>query len=30
VTACLAATGHALDGEHPLGLAIDVVPTDGD
>jgi hypothetical protein len=29
-TACFAATGHALRGEHPLGLAIDVVPADGD
>jgi hypothetical protein len=30
VTACFAATGHALGGEHPLGLAVDVVPEDGD
>jgi hypothetical protein len=30
VTACFAATGHAIGGEHPLGLAIDVVPADGD
>ncbi|MEA2395336.1 MAG: hypothetical protein QOJ82_3227, partial [Solirubrobacteraceae bacterium] len=28
VTACFAATGHALRGEHPLGLAVDVVPRD--
>jgi hypothetical protein len=30
VTACFAATGHALYGEHPLGLAVDVVPSGGD
>jgi hypothetical protein len=30
VTACFAAAGHALGGEHPLGLAVDVVPSDGD
>jgi hypothetical protein len=30
VTACFAATGHAAGGEHPLGLAIDAVPKDGD
>jgi hypothetical protein len=30
VTACFAATGHAIGGEHPLGLAIDAVPADGD
>jgi hypothetical protein len=29
-TACFAARGHALHGEHPLGLAIDAVPADGD
>jgi hypothetical protein len=29
VTACFAASGHRIHGEHPLGLAIDVVPTDG-
>jgi hypothetical protein len=29
VTACFAATGHATHGEHPLGLAIDAVPADG-
>jgi hypothetical protein len=29
VTACFAATGHRIHGEHPLGLAIDVVPSDG-
>jgi hypothetical protein len=29
VTACFAATGHEIHGEHPLGLAIDVVPADG-
>ena len=26
VTACFAASGHDVHGEHPLGLAIDVVP----
>jgi hypothetical protein len=26
LTACYAPTGHAADGEHPLGLAVDVVP----
>jgi Transglycosylase SLT domain len=30
VTACFAASGHDIDGEHPLGLAIDVVPQNGD
>jgi hypothetical protein len=30
VTDCYAASGHAPDGEHPLGAAIDAVPTDGD
>jgi hypothetical protein len=30
VTACFAATGHALHGEHPLGLAIDAVPADSE
>jgi Transglycosylase SLT domain len=30
VTACFAAAGHAIGGEHPLGLAIDAVPADGD
>jgi hypothetical protein len=29
-TACFAATGHALHGEHPLGLAIDAVPANGE
>ncbi|MBA3263651.1 MAG: hypothetical protein H0T69_14500 [Thermoleophilaceae bacterium] len=29
VTDCFAASGHAADGEHPLGAAIDVVPRDG-
>jgi hypothetical protein len=29
-TACFAATGHAVGGEHPLGLAVDLVPRDGD
>ncbi|MBA3757319.1 lytic transglycosylase domain-containing protein [Candidatus Saccharibacteria bacterium] len=29
VTACYALSGHATDGEHPLGLAIDAVPVDG-
>ena len=29
VTACFAASGHDVHGEHPLGLAIDVVPSDG-
>jgi hypothetical protein len=29
VTACFAASGHDVHGEHPLGLAIDVMPTDG-
>jgi hypothetical protein len=27
VTACYAATGHEASGEHPLGLAVDLVPT---
>lgn len=26
LTACYAPTGHASDGEHPLGLAVDLVP----
>jgi hypothetical protein len=26
LTACYAASGHASDGEHPLGLAVDLVP----
>ena len=30
VTACFAASGHDVHGEHPLGLAVDVVPSDGD
>jgi hypothetical protein len=30
VTACFAASGHKPLGEHPLGLAIDVIPADGD
>jgi hypothetical protein len=30
VTACFAASGHDVRGEHPLGLAIDAVPSDGD
>jgi hypothetical protein len=30
VTACYAPTGHEADGEHPLGAATDLVPTDGD
>jgi hypothetical protein len=30
VTACFAASGHSRRGEHPLGLAIDAVPADGD
>jgi hypothetical protein len=30
LTACFAATGHAPRGEHPLGLATDLVPEDGD
>jgi hypothetical protein len=29
VTACFAASGHEIHGEHPLGLAIDVAPADG-
>jgi hypothetical protein len=29
VTACFAATGHVLHGEHPLGLAVDVIPSHG-
>jgi hypothetical protein len=29
-TACFAASGHARSGEHPLGLALDAVPADGD
>jgi hypothetical protein len=30
LTACFAASGHAAGGEHPLGLATDLVPADGD
>ena len=30
LTACFAATGHAAGGEHPLGLATDLLPADGD
>lgn len=30
ITASYATTGHAADGEHPLGLALDLVPIDGD
>jgi hypothetical protein len=30
LTACFAASGHAVGGEHPLGLATDLVPVDGD
>ena len=30
VTACFAASGHDVHGEDPLGLAIDVVPSDGE
>jgi hypothetical protein len=30
LTACFAASGHEPLGEHPLGLAVDVVPADGD
>jgi hypothetical protein len=30
LTACFAASGHEPLGEHPLGLAVDVVPVDGD
>jgi hypothetical protein len=30
VTACYAPSGHRAGGEHPLGLAIDAVPTNGD
>jgi hypothetical protein len=29
VTACYAPAGHAADGEHPLGLATDIVPGPG-
>lgn len=29
VTDCYSPTGHASDGEHPLGAAIDAVPRDG-
>jgi hypothetical protein len=29
LTAWFAASGHAVGGEHPLGLAVDVVPADG-
>jgi hypothetical protein len=30
VTACYAASGHDPSGEHPLGAATDLVPSDGD
>jgi hypothetical protein len=30
VTDCFGGSPHALDGEHPLGLAVDAVPVDGD
>jgi hypothetical protein len=30
LTACFAASGHVAGGEHPLGLATDLVPVDGD
>jgi hypothetical protein len=30
LTACYGGAPHATDGEHPLGLATDLVPTDGD
>jgi hypothetical protein len=30
LTACYGGAPHATDGEHPLGLAIDLVPADGD
>jgi hypothetical protein len=30
LTACFAASGHAAGGEHPLGLAVDLVPANGD
>jgi hypothetical protein len=30
VTACYAPSGHAADGEHPLGAAADLVPRGGD
>ena len=29
LTECFAASGHAIGGDHPLGLAVDVVPSDG-
>jgi hypothetical protein len=29
-TACFGGAPHATDGEHPLGLAVDLVPGDGD
>ena len=29
-TACFGGAPHAIDGEHPLGLALDLVPADGD
>lgn len=29
VTDCYGGAPHAIDGEHPLGLAVDLVPTDG-
>ena len=30
LTACFGGAPHAIDGEHPLGLASDLVPADGD
>lgn len=30
VTDCYGGAPHAIDGEHPLGLAVDLVPADGD
>lgn len=30
VTACHGGPPHTINGEHPLGLAIDIVPSDGD
>jgi Transglycosylase SLT domain len=30
LTACFGGPPHAVDGEHPLGLAADLVPVDGD
>jgi hypothetical protein len=29
VTACFAGAPHAVSGEHPLGLAVDLIPADG-